>query len=303
MTRVNPRTDKSSRYARGLRRVRRQRVKYITVLPSLVTVLNGVLGFIAIVFAGRGADARIGGISYYAMAGYMVLLAMFADMLDGRLARMSQSTSSFGGQLDSLCDLISFGIAPAYLMLNTVESELGLSTVLTGSLFHRFVWLAALAYIACGTIRLARFNVENEQNEAAHMSFAGLPSPAAAGVIVSLVIFHQEDVPGLDALLYVLPVVTLGAAVLMVSRIRYPHILNLYLRGKKPFSYLIRVLFFLGVVVVLKLQAALVLIFGAFAGGSFLRWLYDRVLHRGTRLIPAEQDESARATAHPELHG
>lgn len=280
-----------------LRKVRRQRVKYITILPSLITILNGVFGFIAIVFAGRGTQAEIGGFSYYAMAGYLVLLAMFADMLDGRLARMSQSTSSFGGQLDSLCDLVSFGIAPAFLMLNVVQSELGLPAVLAGNLFHRFVWVAALAYISCTAIRLARFNVENEENEAAHASFVGLPSPGAAGVIVSLIIFHQEDVPGFDALIYLLPVITLGLAVLMVSRIRYPHILNLYLRGKKPFSYLIQVLFFLGAVL-WKPQAALVLIFGTFAGSSLLRWLYDRALNKGTGLVPTDPEQRAQ----PEIH-
>ncbi|MBN2131813.1 MAG: CDP-diacylglycerol--serine O-phosphatidyltransferase [Sedimentisphaerales bacterium] len=293
MPRLKPKADKG----RLLRRVRRQRVKYITVLPSLITILNGVFGFIAIVFASRGAEADIGGFSYFAMAGYMVLLAMFADMLDGRLARMSQSTSSFGGQLDSLCDLISFGVAPAFLMLNVVQSELGLPTILAGNLFHRFVWVAALAYISCAAIRLARFNVENEENEAAHASFVGLPSPGAAGVIVSLIIFHQEDVPGFDALIYVLPIITLGVAVLMVSRIRYPHILNLYLRGKKPFSYLIQVLFFLGAVL-WKPQAALVLIFGAFAGSSFLRWLYDRALHKGVGLVPMDQEQPVQ----PEIH-
>jgi CDP-diacylglycerol--serine O-phosphatidyltransferase len=298
MPRLRSRTDRG----RLLRRVRRQRVKYITVLPSLITILNGVFGFIAIVFASRGAEAEIGGFSYYAMAGYMVLLAMFADMLDGRLARMSQSTSSFGGQLDSLCDLVSFGIAPAFLMLNVVESELGLPAILAGNLFHRFVWLAALAYISCAAIRLARFNVENEEDEAAHASFVGLPSPGAAGVIVSLIIFHQEDVPGFDALIYVLPVVTLGVAVLMVSRIPYPHILNLYLRGKKPFSYLIQVLFFLGAVV-WKMQAALVLIFGVFAGGSFLRWLYDKALHKGAELIPTGEKQEGQPSASSEIPG
>lgn len=285
MSRLKPGNDKG----RLLRRVRRHRVKYITVLPSLVTILNGVFGFIAIVLASRGEERTIGA-SNYALAGYMVLLAMIADMLDGRLARMSQSTSSFGGQLDSLCDLISFAVAPAFLMLKVVESELGLSTILAGNLFQRFVWLAALAYISCGAIRLARFNVENEENEAAHMSFFGLPSPGAAGVIVSLVIFHQEDVPGFDVLIYLLPFVTLGVALLMVGRIRYPHILNVYLRGKRPFRYLIQVLFFLGIVVAFKLQAALVLIFGAFAGSSLVKWLYDKAVRKQFGIGDARQE-------------
>ena len=111
---------------RLFRRVRKRRVKYITVLPSLITIFNGAFGFIAIALASKETQSEPGHWSYFAMAGYMVLLAMFADMLDGRLARMSQSTSSFGGQLDSLCDMISFGVAPAFVMLKLVEYKLEL---------------------------------------------------------------------------------------------------------------------------------------------------------------------------------
>jgi len=270
-----------------LRRVRRQRLKYITVLPSLITILNGVCGFIAIIFASEGANLGIGQLSGFAMAGYMILLAMIADMLDGRLARMSQSTSSFGGQLDSLCDIISFGVAPAFLMLKVLEHKLESAGFAGENLLERFVWLAAAAYISCAAIRLARFNVENEEDESAHMSFTGLPTPAAAGVIVSLVVFHQEEMPGMDVIIYVLPVLALGVAALMVSRIRYPHILNQYIRGKKPFAHFIRVLLLLGLII-WKRQAALVIIFCGFAAGSLLKWLYYKVIHRGKFVVEAE---------------
>jgi CDP-diacylglycerol--serine O-phosphatidyltransferase len=260
-----------------------------------------VFGFTAIVFASKGAEAAAGRFSYFAMAGYTVLLAMFADMLDGRLARMSQSTSSFGGQLDSLCDLISFGVAPAFIMLKLLETKLELTTVLSGGLLHRFIWLSALAYISCAAIRLARFNVENDANEAAHMSFVGLPSPAAAGVIISLVIFHQEQLPRVDLLVYAMPFVSLGVAILMVSRIRYPHILNLYLKGKKPLGYLVRVLFFLGLVV-WNMQTALVLIFGFFAAGSLVKWLYGKAVRRRTQWFSADQRAVAGDSGAPEVH-
>jgi CDP-diacylglycerol--serine O-phosphatidyltransferase len=264
--------------------VRKHRVRYIALLPSLITILNGVFGFTAIALASRDVKPDAGQWSCFTVAGYMVLVAMFADMLDGRLARMSQSTSSFGGQLDSLCDMISFGVAPAFIMLKLVESKLELGTVVWGGFLHRFIWLAAVAYIACTAIRLARFNVENEENEAAHMSFAGLPSPGAAGVIVSLVIFQQDEVPSFDLLVYLLPFITLSVALLMVSQIQYPHLLNVYLTGKKPFHYLIRILFLLGIAV-WNLQIALVLSFGGFAGGSLMKWLYGSVLHRRTRAV------------------
>jgi len=310
---------------RLFRRVHRQRLKYITILPSLVTILNGVCGFTAIVFAGKGAELSVkatsagsqmhfltfGPTTYFALAGYMILVAMIADMLDGRLARKVKSTSSFGGQLDSLCDVVSFGVAPAFLMLKTLENHLSSIGFGDGSFVHRSVWLAAAAYMSCAAIRLARFNVENEEDESAHMSFMGLPSPGAAGVIASLVILHQEKLQTLNAILYILPFVALGISILMVSRIRYPHLLNQYLRGKKPFGYLIRVLLLLAFVW-WNIQVALVVIFCGFAGISFTKWLYFRVLvpHlpakwrlRSVRnegdLVPAAQPDSTVVVAEP----
>jgi CDP-diacylglycerol--serine O-phosphatidyltransferase len=268
------------------RHVRRQRLKYITILPSLFTILNGVFGFTAIIFAGKGSgmlseESKIpfftfSSTTYFAMSGYLILVAMIADMLDGRLARKVQSTSSFGGQLDSLCDVISFGVAPAYLMLNVLDTTIASIGLADESFLQRFIWLTAATYICCAVLRLARFNVENEEDESAHMSFMGLPTPAAAGVIVSLIIFHQEILPTF-AIICILPFLALGISILMVSRIRYPHILNQYLRGKKPFAYLIRVLLLLVFIVVTSIQAALVLVFCGFAASSFLRWLYLRI--------------------------
>ncbi len=283
------------------RRDRKQRLKYITILPSLITIFNGVFGFMAIALASKDVKPEAGQWSCFAVAGYMVLAAMFADMLDGRLARMSQSTSSFGGQLDSLCDMISFGVAPAFIMLKLVEYKLELSTAIIGGFLHRFIWLAAFAYIACAAIRLARFNVENEENEAAHMSFVGLPSPGAAGVIVSLVIFQQGEVPTLDLLVYALPFITLGVALLMVSQIPYPHLLNVYLTGKKPFGHLIWMLFLLGLAWS-RPEIALVLTFGSFAGNSLLRWLYSAAVSRRARTALTSADMTAETEPGPVTH-
>ncbi|MEA3225292.1 MAG: CDP-diacylglycerol--serine O-phosphatidyltransferase [Planctomycetota bacterium] len=268
-----------------LRRVRRQRLKYISILPSLITIVNGVCGFTAIILASKGSEQALLEVpvdsqkSYFAMSGYLILLAMIADMLDGRLARKVEGTSGFGGQLDSLCDAISFGVAPVFLMLKIVECKLELTSFAGDSSVQRFIWLAAAAYLSCAVIRLARFNVENEEDESAHMSFMGLPTPAAAGVIVSLVIFHQEYEEALlmvNAVIYVLPFLALGVGVLMVSRLRYPHVLNQYLKGRKPFGHFIRVLLLLALLFFFP-QIAFVLIFCGFALSSFVRWLYFRV--------------------------
>ncbi len=296
--------------------MRRQRLKYITILPSLVTIINGACGFAAITFASQAVTSETGQwsyhrlvVPYFAMAGYMILLAMVADMLDGRLARMSNSTSSFGGQLDSLCDIVSFGVAPAFLMIKIIEHKLsGLTEInpIVISFLERFVWLAAATYLSCAAIRLARFNVENEEDESAHMSFVGLPSPAAAGIIVSLVIFNQETVPDFlshpgrdwaagfvsfmldDLVIYSLPIITLCAAFLMVSRIRYAHVINQYIRGKKPFAHLIRALLFFALIIWSR-QVALVVIFCGFAASGFLKWFYCRFFRRGRHVL----DESA----------
>ena len=299
-----------------LRRVRRQRLKYITILPSLITILNGICGFTAIVFASKAA---IDGpndfyyhrlhLSYFAMSGYMILLAMIADMLDGRVARMSKSTSSFGGQLDSLSDIISFGVAPAFLMLKILEYKLAILLEYSPGLenfLERFIWFAAAAYISCAAIRLARFNVENEEDETAHMSFMGLPTPAAAGVIVSLVIFHEETLEDLAAkgtqaywifenvIMYALPIFVLGTAALMVSRIRYPHILNQYIKGKKPFAHFIRVMVFVGLIIWSR-QTAMVLIFCGFALYGFAKWLYYKVILKKDTYVTAMETQQDQA--------
>ena len=131
------------------------------------------------------------------------------------------------------------------------------------------------------------------------MSFVGLPTPAAAGVVVSLIIFHQEiilpELSGVNtpaylgffesALIYTLPFLVLGVAVLMVSRIRYPHILNQYIKGKKPFTHLIRLLFLL-FVIWWRRQEALVLIFCGFAASSVVKWLYYKVIRKRESILP-----------------
>jgi len=281
---------------------KKRRLKYIAVLPSLVTLMNGLCGFTAIIFASRGVDTMWRplllpkvNISFFALAGYMIFLGMIADVLDGHVARISKSTSSFGAQLDSLCDAISFGAAPAFLMLKLVEVQshiLYIENERYLRLFGRVVYLAAIIYTMCAIIRLARFNVENKPDEASHLSFAGLPSPPAAGMIVSLVIFQQDFLPKImewpdksafhflqAVTIWALPVITLIAGLLMVTRIPYPHVVNRVLRGKKRFSTFILVVFTL-LLVIWNIQIAMVLGFFIFMFYGLIRWVVLRV---GTR--------------------
>ena len=292
------RTERAKR--RILSRVRRQRLKYITILPSLITLLNGICGFAAIVFASKMSTTEMSGSSFqnhqitpFAASCYMIFIAMIADMLDGHIARISQSTSSFGGQLDSLCDIISFGLAPAFLMLKVLEQKLG-GIDPFGELLGRFIWLTAAIYIGCGAIRLARFNVENEEDEATHMSFLGLPIPAAAGVVASLVLLDQHLLDSLqdkgswfymglhNAIVFSLPFVALGVAVLMIGRIRYPHIVNQYLRGRKPFAYLIGTIAFLYLSIFIR-EVAMAVLFSVFALSGPCKWFYYRVINKKHR--------------------
>ena len=234
------------RPARRGGRARQRVLRTTAVLPSLVTVLNGLAGFAAIHFATKDAlgQAQVGNL---ARAVWMIVIAMVFDTLDGRLARITRRTSDFGGQLDSLCDAISFGVAPAMLMLRTVVLTLRQIGVAEHANLERVVWAVAGVYVACSVLRLARFNVENEPDESAHMDFPGLPSPGAAAAVVALVLLFTNltnlDLAGRWFLIttsMVLPAVTLAVALLMVSRVRYVHIVNQYIRGKRSLWYLVR---------------------------------------------------------------
>lgn len=284
-----------------LRRVRRQRLRYIAILPSLITLINGVCGFAAIVFASRGfSRLTLHDIesSNFAWAGSMIIIAMIADMLDGRIARMSHTTSSFGGQLDSLCDMISFGVAPAFLVLKVVSFKLmeiaEPGTMVEDGFWGRFIWLAAAIYVACAAIRLARFNVENEEDETSHMNFIGLPTPAAAGLLASMVLFHQNFMPkfGIDTslynvtetiLIYALPFVTIGIAVLMISRVPFPHMVNVYLKGRKPIAYLFWSLGIFGFIWLCKINLALLIGFCGFVLSGFVKWCWLIIVNRRSR--------------------
>ena len=155
--------------------------------------------------------------------------------------------------------MISFGVAPAILALRVVmiilyDPALQFSTLAANIALQRVVWSVVAIYVACAALRLARFNVENEPDEAAHMSFKGLPSPGAAAAVSSLVllwVWMKDNNPGAPPWIYFAPwcwfalagalsFVTLACALLMVSRFRYPHLVNQFIRGKRPFGYLVK---------------------------------------------------------------
>lgn len=297
-----------------LRRVRRQRLKYITILPSLITLLNGACGFAAIGFASKAGSEhfQISNLdnSNFAWAAYMIFIAMIADMLDGRVARMSQTTSSFGGQLDSLCDVISFGVAPAFLTMKILNSRLRNlinPAAAIDPFVVKFIWVSAAFYMACAAIRLARFNVENEEDETSHMSFIGLPTPAAAGVLASLVLFWDYILPvaqnsplvaaGAKTIILVLPFITIITAILMISRIRYPHLVNQYLKGRKPLEHLIWSIIIIGLIWS-SVQTGLVISFCGFAFMGLGNWLWYKMRSMKASLTD-EPEPPVLSVTHP----
>ncbi len=244
--------------------VRRRVLRSTVALPSLVTLANGIAGFGAIHFAtkplppaiiaaGEGAAATWIA-NNLVIAAWMIFVGMVFDALDGRIARMTGQTSEFGAQLDSLCDAVTFGIAPAILMLRTVQAELfpfvGEVDILPqAAMAGRAVWFIAAVYSSCAILRLARFNVENTPDLSSHLEFKGMPSPAAAMTVASLVLLHAH-LPTFtegwraahwlsQTVIWAIPVVTLASALLMVSQVRFPHLANKYLGGRKSFRYLV----------------------------------------------------------------
>ena len=276
-----------------------RRIRSIAVAPALVTLLNVICGFAAIHFAARGmqdADSvwlERPELNYFAAAAWMIILAMVCDAMDGFLARKTGGTSSFGGQLDSLADMISFGMAPAFLMLLVVEKRMPDIFQQAGPVFSsipgKLLWLIAVLYICCSALRLARFNVESKQDIDAHMGFSGLPTPAAAGVLASLVLL-KEDMPNLiqigsQAVIVVLPFVTVCVALLMVSRIPYRHLINQYIRGRRPFSHIVRVVIIM-VFLFWQPQLTLAIGFFAFASGSAFQRVWQVYTKRKRAFTP-----------------
>ncbi len=280
------------RWSRG-RLTKPRRLRGVAVLPSLFTLGNAICGFAAIYYAAMPeADfQKRFFISPLAFAGYLVLLAIVFDAIDGRLARLAKSESNFGAQLDSLADVVSFGVAPAFLLIKLTARTQEASAA-PAPVVGKLIWLIAAIYLCCTALRLARFNVESVADIASHQTFRGLPTPAAAGIIASLVVLHQEflgeatglgdwlrDSIGVDlaaqVMVRALPVVTLVLALAMVSRIPYVHLLNQYLAGRRSFKHLVRLTIFF-IFCLVHLQIALVCLFCSFALSGPVTILRDR---------------------------
>jgi CDP-diacylglycerol--serine O-phosphatidyltransferase len=252
-----------------------KRIRTVAVLPTLFTLGNLLCGFYAISVASRVGQPKAvvempatekifhhhviprfdpdDPVHNMLLCAVLIFLAMIFDALDGYVARLANHTTDFGAQLDSLADLVTFGVAPAFLMVK-------MCPVVTIS-FRQAAWMIAGAYVACAALRLARFNVESDEEDD-HMYFSGLPSPAAAATIAGFALLfytlHSEP----NELLYkgqiniwvqrALPIFSLLVSMLMVSRIPYPHLVSQLLHGQRSFAHVVGVVFALFVVLAIR---------------------------------------------------
>jgi CDP-diacylglycerol--serine O-phosphatidyltransferase len=207
----------------------------IFVLPNLMTAGNLLCGFLASLHIVGRFQPDDGHQRYHWAIG-LILLACLFDLLDGRLARLTGQSSTFGREFDSLADVVSFGVAPALLMHDIVLAEFERSMGGVG-------WLIACIYLVCGAMRLARFNCLAALPESSKShSFRGCPIPVAAGVIVSLTLFLLW-VDGANREIgrwrYVLPPLMLALSYLMVSNVEYPSFKAVNFRARRSFHWVL----------------------------------------------------------------
>jgi len=226
---------------------RRAALRTVAVLPTMLTLGNVLSGFMAIVLASRPVDTALPfGWTPLTFAALFIFLGMLMDGLDGRVARLTRSTSDLGEQLDSMADMVTFGLAPAFLAVTLVGPASPLSA--SADVLDRFATIVAFIYVACAALRLARFNIESRSDAVNdHLSFSGLPSPGAAGTVASMVLLHEHFVFGLasewvsNSAKTGMVIVMLLAAFAMVSRLPYVHAMNRYVPRRAPFSTIVMV--------------------------------------------------------------
>jgi CDP-diacylglycerol---serine O-phosphatidyltransferase len=244
----------------------------IYFLPNLMTAGNLFCGFLALTrIVEANLDQPDPQYTAIKQALIFILLACIFDLLDGRLARMGGEESPFGREFDSLADIVSFGVAPAFLVHRVV-----LKDVFTG---HPEVgWFLASVYVICGALRLARFNCLATMNiKSSSSDFLGFPIPAAAGMVASVTLFmlwyDAREFPQ-GNWRYFLPVLMFFLSLMMVSEVRYPSFKKLDFRQTKPFTKLVVAAMFFGLILILWksfLPVALPLVFTLYLIYGFIR--------------------------------
>lgn len=189
----------------------------IYLLPTLFTIGNLLFGFASVVLSFRGEIKR---------AALFIIIAGVLDLVDGRIARMTGTTSEFGSEFDSLADIGSFGISPAMLAYAWILEPFG-----------RVGWFIAFLYVVCAAMRLARFNIQAHSGERRH--FVGLSSPVAAGSLAALAFAFPAQPPFGNAVAIALLLLVGTLALLMVSRLRYRSFKDLGLLNRQSYIYVL----------------------------------------------------------------
>ena len=220
----------------------------IYILPNLFTTAGLFFGFFSIIQATK---------DQFELAALAIFIAMIMDGLDGRIARMTNTTSDFGVEYDSLADVIAFGLTPALVMYEWVLGGMG-----------KLGWLAAFVYVAATALRLARFNT---QKVADKRYFQGLPCPAAAALLAAWVwMMDQYNLQG-GAVHAASWILTISAAAAMVSNVRYHSFKNLDLKGKITFFRLLGVVLAFVLIALDPPRMLFIIFFGYFLSGFFQR--------------------------------
>jgi CDP-diacylglycerol--serine O-phosphatidyltransferase len=218
----------------------------IYFLPNLLTAGNLFCGFVALT---KIVDAEPYDFNQIKFALAFILLACIFDLFDGRVARMGGIESPFGREFDSLADLISFGVAPAFLVQRVVLADVF-------GQYHQISWFIASIYLLCGAFRLARFNcLANMHPGGGGKDFLGFPIPSAAGLVASLtllIIHFNENERSLGAWNYFIAGVLIFLSAMMVSTVRYPSFKSLGLRSTSTFVKAIGTAIFIGAVLILQ---------------------------------------------------
>jgi CDP-diacylglycerol--serine O-phosphatidyltransferase len=270
----------------------------IYFLPNVMTGANLFCGFVALTKIVQW-DAQSGGYRDIRVALLFVLLACIFDLLDGRLARMGGADSPFGREFDSLADIISFGVAPAFLVYRIVLRDVFAT-------HPEFGWFIASVYLLCGAFRLARFNcLAAQAGGGSGKEFLGFPIPAAAGLVASLTLFMiwlndigwMEERFGRSRWRYVLPVLMLFLSWMMVSEVKYPTFKRLDFRATRTFTKTLVAVLFIGSVVILRekvLLWVLPLFFTSYLIYGFIR---PRISRRVREEIEDEPEDDSSLPA------
>ncbi len=270
----------------------------IYFLPNLFTAGNLFCGFVAltkIVEANLTPNAS-GFVNWmpikFALAA--ILLACIFDLFDGRVARMGGHESPFGREFDSLADLVSFGVAPAFLVHRVVLRDVFVNE------YAEFGWFIASIYLICGAFRLARFNCLSAMNApGAGKDFLGFPIPSAAGLVASLTLFIiklNEKEKNLGHWGYLLPIVLVFLSAMMVSQVRYPSFKSLGLRSSTTFLKLMIAVLFIGSLLVLRgkiIYYVLPLFFTGYLIYGFIRPHISRAWRREIEEEDGDDSEAA----------